>query len=423
MSQFWQRLGRWWRRKNVPAAIAGSAWPGPAALDAYRRHRAPTSLELLGELKNTAWTCASINAAVCAALPPRLFISTGPGQPPPHCLTRHLDPTTRERLRAARPLLVKTSAIAEVLDHPLLTLLRQVNPVHNSFDLWELTELYLEVHGCAYWLLEDDPLTGLPGRIWILPNQQVTPRRAPDSPRLVDAYEFRGRQLEQLPPERVIAFRFPDPRDPYSSGQSPLRACFEQVQLSSEYAALKRSLYDNTGLPSVVLTPAEVVGEEEKTRLEEQWRQKFQRGGQGQALVAESAWKVEVLHHSMGDLAALADHKATKEDIANAFQVPLPFLSADTNLANMQAANHLHRTLAIAPRLRRRDEKLNEQLLPRFDPEGRLFLATDDPTPANHEFTLRQEQSDLRLGVRTINEVRAARGLTPVPWGDRPKNE
>ena len=43
-----------------------------------------------------------------------------------------------------------------------------------------------------------------------------------------------------------------------------------------------------------------------------------------------------------------------------------------------------------------------------------------DPTPANQQYLLQQEQSDLRLGVRTINEVRASRGLAPVAWGDKP---
>jgi len=50
-----------------------------------------------------------------------------------------------------------------------------------------------------------------------------------------------------------------------------------------------------------------------------------------------------------GNLAALADMKATKADIANAFHVPLPFLTGETNLANMQASDHLHKTLAILP--------------------------------------------------------------------------
>src|SRR5207253_10852297 len=163
-------------------------------------------------------------------------------------------------------------------------------------------------------------------------SQNVRVCRAPDSPRLVDAYEYRSASGTVLyAPEQVIHFRFPSPRDPYTSGLSPLCACFEQAALTSEYAAMKRSIYDNTGVPSVVLSPAEVIGEDERDRLEQQWQQRFRRGGAGRVLVAESSLKVDVLSHSMGDLAALADLKATKEDIANAFHVPLPFLSGDTN--------------------------------------------------------------------------------------------
>ena len=413
---FFRKLTRWLRRKAAPSYLP-AANPAPA-LDAYRRHRVPSATDLLNELRNTAWACASINAAVCASFPPRLYMTSGPDRPPLNLRTRSLDPRTQRRLLAKAG--SSAAAVEEVIDHPLLTLLRQVNPVHNAFDLWELTELYLEVHGCAYWLLDLDPLLKTPVQIWILPSQLVTPRREARSDDLVDYYEYRGRTVERFAPERILHFRFPDPRDPYLAGLSPLRACYEQVALASEYAAMKRAVYDNTGLPSVLISPDEVLGADERARLEKEWHDKFQRGGQGKALVSESKLKVTLLEQSMGDLAALADMKATKEDIANAFHVPLPFLSGDTNLANMQAADHLHKTLAIAPRLRRRDEKLTEQLLPRFDPTGRLFLASDDPTPANRDFELRQERADLELGVRTINEVRAGRGLAAVAWGDRP---
>lgn len=418
MKNFLHRFARWLMRKTAPAMLPPSS--GVGLLDAYRRHRAPTAAELLAELKNTAWTCASINAAACASLAPRLYVSTGPNQAPPRCATRGLSALQLKHLRESVPCLARKH-IEEVIDHPLLTLFRQVNPVHNAFDLWELTELSLEVVGSAYWLLDFDPRLAIPSAIWILPAHLVTPRRAANSVRLVDFYEYRGQTAQQLPAERVVHFRFPDPRDPYTAGLSPLRACFEQVALASEYTAMKRSVYDNTGLPSVVLTPSEPIGAPERERLETLWRQKFVRGGQGKALVAERGWTVTLLSQSMGDLAALADMKATKEDIANAFHVPLPFLSGDTNLANMQAADHLHKTLAIVPRLRRRDEKLNEQLIPLFDPSGRLFFQTPDPTPANQQFLLQQEQSDLRYGVRTINEVRAERGLPPVAWGEQPK--
>ncbi len=420
MKTMLQRFARWLMKKT---AVAGLPSIGPSTIDAYRRHRSPTANELLAELKNTAWACANINAAVTASFPPRLYVANDSSTSRPRCLTRSVDAGTLHRLHQTpylRSFTRKAESIEEVVDHPILELFRQVNPIHNGFDLWELTELYLETHGSAYWLLDYHPALSIPEQIWILPAHLVTPRQHSNSSNIVDYYEFRGRQLERFSPERVIHFRFPDPRDPYCSGMSPLRACFEQVALVSEYAAMRRSVYDNTGLPSVVLTPDEVIGEDERERLEQQWHQKFRQGGQGRALVAESSLKVNLLSHSMGDLAALADIKATKEDIANAFQVPLPFLSSETNLANMEAADHMHKTLAILPRLRRRDEKLNERLAPLYDPTGRLFLASDDPTPANQAHLLQKEKLDLSMGVRTINEIRSARGLAPVPWGDQP---
>jgi len=418
MHNLLHRFARWLMHKTASATLVPASTSN--FMDAYRRFRQPSPADLLAELKNTAWTCASINASVCAAFPPRLYVSTGPTQAPPRCATRALEPVTLRQLRASQPRLAKHN-VEEVTDHPLLTLFRQVNPVHNSFDLWELTELSLETAGSAYWLLDFDRMLNIPSAIWLLPAHLVTPKRAADSPRLVDTYEYRGQNVQSFAPNRIVHFRFPDPRDPYTCGLSPLRACFEQASLASEYAAMKRSVYDNTGLPSVVLTPRESISADERARLETVWQQKFVRGGQGKALIAESGMLVTPLSQSMGDLAALADMRATKEDIANAFHVPLPFLSGDTNLANMQAADHLHKTLAIVPRIRRRDEKLNEQLIPLYDPTGRLFFQTPDPTPANQQYLLQQEQSDLRFGVRTINEVRASRGLAPVAWGETPK--
>jgi HK97 family phage portal protein len=418
-----QRLARWLHPKAIPFALTGPQWTGTSYVDAYQRNRQPSPNELLAELKGAAWTCASINAATCANFAPRLYVATHPSQPAPKCLTRQLDPLTEQRLRSLStlpPRHTKAAQIEEVLDHPLLTLLQQVNPVHNSFDLWELTTLYQEVHGSAYWSLNFDRL-GVPREIWLLPSQNVTPYRDPDSRNLVDSYVYRtGQQEQRFAPREIIHFRYPDPRNPYTGGLSPLRACFEQVALMSDYAAMKKAIYENNAVPAAVVSPEEVIGEEERDRLETQWNSKFRRGGSGRVVVGESTLRVQVLSHSMGDLAALADMQATKEDVANAFHVPIAFLTTQTNLANLQAAEHQHQAKAIGPRLTRRDEKLNEQLVPLFDPTGRLFLASDDPVPSNRDYRLRQQESDLKYGVITINEVRQERGLAPVAWGNTP---
>src|SRR5437879_2546885 len=118
------------RGKAVPPALAGGQWSGTSYVDAYKRNRQPTPNELLAELKNTAWACASINAAVCASHPPQLFVATHDGQPSPKCLTKALVPHAEHALRSDARLAVKyrhAPRIEQVLDHPLLTLLLQVN--------------------------------------------------------------------------------------------------------------------------------------------------------------------------------------------------------------------------------------------------------------------------------------------------------
>jgi HK97 family phage portal protein len=423
MRSFLHRLACWLARKTAPATVRNSTLERPSFVDAYRRLRTPSAHDLLAELKNTAYACASLNAAVCATFAPRLFVSTRRGEAAPRCLTRALPlAERRELLRRPElaPRLKGTEQVEEVLDHPLLSLFRAVNPTHNAHDLWELTALYQEVHGSAYWHLSFDSL-GVPDAIWVLPSQNVQPVREPDSVQLVDYYAVQTRPgTLRIAPGEVIHFRCPDPRDPYGPGLSPLRAAYEHATMSSEFLAYKRSVWVNNALPSVILSPDEIISEEERDRLEAAWLQKFARGGNGRVLVAESSLSVDVVNPSLGDLAALAEAGATKEEIANVFGVPLAFLTTQTNLANLQAAEHQHAALTIRPRLCRRDEKINEQLIPLYDPTGRLFVASDDPTPRNQEQQLAQDEADLRCGVRTINEVRAGRGLPPVAWGEKP---
>src|SRR5205085_8183369 len=135
-----------------------------------------------------------------------------------------------------------------------------------------------------------------PAAIWILPSQNVTPRREAGSPRPIDYYAYRTGATEQrFAPEQIVHFRYPDPRDPYTGGLAPLRACYEQVALMSDYTAMKKAIYENRGMPSAIVSPDESLGEEERDRFEKQWNAKFQRGGSGRVLVGESKLNVSIL--------------------------------------------------------------------------------------------------------------------------------
>ncbi len=423
LKTFLHRVGTWIAVKTAPRVLTGTQWSGTSFADSFKRQRNPSPNELMAELKAAAWTCATINASVCASFPPRLYVTTAVHQADPRCATKAINRHLERHMRTAPHLVGHTKSanrIQEVVEHPLLTLLEQVNPIHNAFDLWELTTLYQEVHGSAYWYIEKDAL-GVPAEIWVLPSQNVSPKRLPNSVQVVDSYEYRaGSRSQEFAPEQCIHFRYPNPRDPYNSGMSPLQACFEQASLVSNYTALRQARMENHAIPDAIISPEQTLGEEERDRLEAQWNRKFRRGGTGRVVVGDTSLRVQLLNQSLGDLAALADMKATKEDIANAFHVPVSMLSTDTNLANLQAAEHQHMSKAISPRLRRRDEKLNERLIPLYDPSRRLFLASEDPVPINRELTTKEKELDLKYGIVTINEDRMERGLDPVPWGWSP---
>src|SRR5438105_1771359 len=96
LADTFQRLGRW-LGKRAPAGLTGGQWSGSGYVDAFKRNRNPTPNELMAELKNTAFACASMNAGVCASYPPRLYVTTGAGQRRPKCLTGPLHAKTEIR--------------------------------------------------------------------------------------------------------------------------------------------------------------------------------------------------------------------------------------------------------------------------------------------------------------------------------------
>ena len=130
--------------------------------------------------------------------------------------------------------------------------------------------------------------------------------------------------------------------------------------------------------------------------------------------------RLEPIAYPPRDLADAADQQASFDQIARAFDIPLSMLSKDANRASAEQGRAQHAGDAVAPRLLRLADRLNQQLVPAFDPSGRLFLRFDDPAIENLALKLKQRAAHLRLGFTTINEERAEEGWAPVPWGDVP---
>src|SRR5919112_2069117 len=77
--------------KAAPAPyVRGDVGGGAVAsfLDVFRRARAPTAAELVAENVNTAYACASLNAALVASSPLRLYVSPRRGESQPKMSVR-----------------------------------------------------------------------------------------------------------------------------------------------------------------------------------------------------------------------------------------------------------------------------------------------------------------------------------------------
>lgn len=400
------------RGKPSPPWTTGPFRPGFSGTSG----RSPTSRELLNELRTTAYACASINAGACATFPPRLYARLDQANPN---LPKGIGLSLGKRIDP-KSLCVPNHAgsiIHEITDHPILDLLRSVNDYMNGTDLLELTALSMEVLGNAFWWMEAKGNGGVPESIWPLPAQRMRPANGADA----GSWIFDGPSGPVLlDGNRVIHFRVPGLEDIYGLGSGPMRAAYEPAMLAGRFHTFRRGLWENAAVPGVVLSSSQPLPEDEVARIESRWQQRFGKGGSGRVLVTDNDFKVSTIQYSPADLAHLAEAGATRDEIANAFGVPLAYLTKESNLANLQAARVQHLSLTILPRLRRRDDRLNECLVRRFDPTGRLFLASDHPVPEDRELLLRQQETDLRQGVLTINEVRQSRGLPPVSWGNGP---
>ncbi len=412
------RLGRAWdafQRKEAPPMEIIT----PGTVDAFGRTRAPSPAGLLRECRGAVYACAMLNATALAAVPLRLYVATAAGEPRAKCPARPLSAAKRAWLRRQGGV-AADARIEEVTDHPLLTLLETVNDVHGRYDLFELTDLCQELLGVAYWRIERDALAR-PAKVWLLPAQYVTPVHDEDGARVVGYDYAAGAARERLDPAEMIAFRFPDPRNPYSGGLSPARAVWESIDILRRHKAHVGAMLDNRARPDALVRPKGVdsqFGTAEVARFQQMFRRLFRRAGAGGVAVFPHPLEVTPLTIPPKDLEMLAQYKVSKTEIANAYGVPEAMLELSKSRAELEAALLQHARRAILPRCKRLEDRLNQSLCPRYD--KRLFLKFDNPVPEDDRQAAEVRRLNLDAGVTTVNEERAAMGLPPVAGGDRP---
>ena len=307
----------------------------------------------------------------------------------------------------------------EVTDsHPILDLIRMVNPWHNGFDLLQLLTIYIEATGNAYWHPVIDPILGVPSEIWPMPSQWV--QVVPDVNQYIAGYVYGQtvREQQEFAANEVIHFRTANPsNDGLFYGMGKIEAGWWAVNQNRSTHEMDIAFAENQARPDYLAVVKGGSSQDILDRFEENVKRQL-RGTQksGRFLTLTGDVQMVPLNWSPKDMVGRDE---IVEEVAAVFGVPVTLLKAnDPNLASAQVGYAAWKSNTILPLLHLIEQKLNERLLPLFGIEGDAVLAFDNPVPTDREFNLRESQALTAGGLRTLNEDRKLRGDDPMPGGD-----
>lgn len=379
--------------------------------------------------KYTSWVyaCARTNSVNCAQIPLRLYAKKPKGKFTRLKPTREISDKQMAWLMKSPYLhrkIAQGDKVEEVLDHPFIDLMKNVNEFDNEFDLLESLFLFQELTGNAYWNILHNPATGQPEQIWTLKPQYV--KVVPDKVKYIRHYEYSVNFGEKqiIKPKDMIHFKYINPKTSFY-GLGPLGACIVAVDLGVNMNMLETALFENRAIPDTALVlPSEAgaMNEPEEKRVKKKWKQAFgwNRKKAGNMVVLQGGAKLEQMMLSPREMNYLQGRKASKEEVAAVFGVPMSMLTSESvNRANAEAGDAQYMKKTVQPRLRKVEQKMNEQLLPMYEGQG-LFVVFDNPVPEDKEFQLKEKELNIKVGFTSINEERQKEGQEPAEWGDVP---
>lgn len=372
---------------------------------------------LVNAYRSWVYVCASKNASSFASIPFGIYAARASGEKQYGIQTRavksHKQETLFSRL-SGNPIVRKAEEFVEVLEHPVLDVLQRVNQFENRYGLFETTLLWQELTGNAYWYILKDGM-GVPVELWpMAPNRTTI---VPSREKFIEYYVFRnGMEKVRFETEEVIHFKYPNPRDPYY-GMSPLQAIADVYNINQNMNIFENALFSNNARPEGFFTTEHEVDPVDYDRLSsellETWTGIKNTGKTG---LLTHGLKFESVNLPPREIGFLQGRKWTKEEIFNAFSIPLGLMDNTTNRANAEAAQFVYMKYGIEPRIKRFEEKLNEILLPMFD--ERLFICFENVVPEDREFELKEDTALFGIGAKSANEIRRGRGLDAYEGGD-----
>lgn len=385
----------------------------------------PETYELLRRYTGDVYTCTQMNASALAdAASPQLWAKVPSGKKI-NFPTKRLNGAQIRYVEKSAPHwgvksnvidVVGTENVEQVLDHPVLDLLLNPNPLYTMTELWEIISIYLDLCGAAYVYKARKSRSVV--ELWPLPPALM--RYQLDNTQLIRKWLYgRGVNAVNIDPADIMYFRRVSPLDAIK-GYSPLRGILTPADASTLLMEYEKSLVNNRAVPDLIMTVRGVLNEDKIERHRKLWNDQFANGQQGGlALIPGDDANVVPLAWRPKDMENVKAYQQIRESICAAFGVPVSMLTMESsNRAVAEAGLFQMAKFSVKPRMNRLLGVLNRDLVTEFDDSGRLILGFPDPIPENRELVILERESNIRIGYTTPNEEREQGGLPPHPDGD-----
>lgn len=362
---------------------------------------------LVNRYRSWVYIMASRNGSAVASTPLRLYATVGDNEAMPRVrYGRPLSKAQRDELIKQNPAR-NTSAlrcankVVEICEHPFLDLIANPNRFRSQFEFFEETSIFNDLTGDSYWLMDFDAL-GRPKALQILPSQYT--RIVPSKTKLIKGYLF-GRDTinrQAIPAKRVVHIRRPNPKDQYY-GMGCLEASIVAANQYDSMDTYETALNKNMGIPALIVQYQNGnLNRNDIPKLEAEWNRTLRgMANSGKIKVTDQNYDVKELAVTPREMAYMQGRKWSRNEIANAFDIPISMLETENvNKANAQAGNEQYARRAILPRLRRIEDKINHDIIPLYQ-EPRIFAAFDNPVPEDIEFELKRAKDLFTAGIIT----------------------
>ena len=306
---------------------------------------------------------------------------------------------------------------SEITKHPFLDFMQKPNPLHqlSPAACWRLLQIYLELKGEGYFVFEFDAL-GRPAEIWPLPTSWVQQTPYLGHP----FYEIKttGGLIRNIPVDDVFCMMELNPLDPYKRGLGPAEALADEIETDEYAAKFQKRFFFNDATPATLISMPNSK-REQRERFREEWNSRF-RGPFNSHGIATVDGDVTVtkLAENMRDMDMMQGRTFLRNETLEHFGVPREIMgiTENSNRATADAAMFIYAQNVLTPRLDRRAEAINTQILPLFG-EG-LLWRFDDIVPRSQDFDKSLALDSYNAGIITKNEARELIGYEPADNGD-----